>query len=101
MLTRSFFGCSKPRIKNLTIGDIHRSPETIAVPGAVTLLIEKPEVPTGPPLVQPGEAVKSGQKLVLFEQADTYATAPVTGQVTRVTTRAGADVRNRTLPLWM
>ena len=89
MLTRSFFGCSKPRIKNLITGDIHRPPETIAVPGAVTLLVEKPGISTGPPLVQPGEAVKTGQKLVLFEQADTYATAPVTGQVTRVTTRAG------------
>jgi len=89
MLKRSFLGWSKPRIKNLTVGDIHRPPETIAVPGTIKLLIEKPGVPTGPPLVQPGEVVKSGQKLVLFEQADTYATAPVTGQVTRVSTRAG------------
>jgi len=89
MLTRSFFGCSKPRMKNLITGDIHRPPETIAVPGAMTLLVEKPGVATGPPLLQPGETVKTGQKLVLFEQADTYATAPVTGQVTQVTTRAG------------
>ncbi|CAD7837140.1 MAG: hypothetical protein [Olavius algarvensis Delta 4 endosymbiont] len=94
MLKRSFLGWSKPRIKNLTIGDIHRPPETIAVPETVTLLIEKPDVSTGPPLVQPGEAVQSGQKLVLFEQADTYATAPVTGQVTRVTTRAGDFGKN-------
>jgi len=94
MLKRSFLGWSKPRIKNLTIGDIHRPPETIAVPETVTLLIEKPGVPTGPPLVQPGEEVKSGQKLVLFEQADTYATAPVTGQVTKVTTRAGDFGKN-------
>lgn len=89
MLTRSFFGCSKPRIKNVTTGDVHRPPETIAVPAALTLLAEKPAISTGPPLVQPGEAVKTGQKLVLFEQADTYATAPVTGKVARVTTRAG------------
>jgi electron transport complex protein RnfC len=89
MLKRSFLGWSKPRIKNLTVGDIHRPPETIAPPETVTLLVEKPDVPTGPPLVQPGEAVKTGQKLVLYEQADTYATAPVTGQVTRIATRAG------------
>jgi len=89
MLKRSFLGWSKPRIKNLATGDIHRPPEAIAVPGEVILLAEKPAIETGPPLVQPGEAVKTGQKLVLFEQADAYATAPVTGQVTRVTTRAG------------
>lgn len=94
MLKRSFLGWSKPRIKNLTIGDIHRPPEIIAAPETVTLLIEKPGVPTGPPLVQPGEEVKSGQKLVLFEQAETYATAPVAGQVTRVDTRAGDFGKN-------
>ena len=89
MLKRSFLSWSKPRIKNLTTGDIHRQPEAVAVPGEVILLVEKPDVPTGPPLVQPGEAVKAGQKLVLFEQADSYATAPAAGQVTRVTARAG------------
>ena len=89
MLKRSFVGWSKPRIKNLLTGDIHRPPETIAVPRTITLLVEKPGIPTGPPLVQPGEAVKTGQKLILFEQADTYATAPVTGRVSMVTTRSG------------
>ncbi len=89
MLKRSFVGWSKPRIKNLITGDIHRPPETIAVPPTLTLLVEKPDVPTGPPLVMPGETVRTGQKLVLFEQADAYATAPVTGQVSKVTTRTG------------
>ena len=89
MLKRSFVGWSKPRIKNLTSGDIHRLPVTIGVPRTITLLVEKPAIPTGPPLVQPGETVKTGQKLVLFEQADTYAIAPVTGRVSQVTARLG------------
>ncbi len=89
MLKRSFVGWSEPGIKNLISGDIHRPPEKVAVPRLITLLVEKPAITTGPPLVQPGEAVKTGQKLILFEQADTYATAPVTGRVSRVTTRSG------------
>ena len=89
MLKRSFVGWSKPRIKNLVTGDIHRPPEAIPIPRTMTILIEKPDIPTGPPLVQTGETVKTGQKLVLFEQADTYATAPATGKVSRVTTRSG------------
>jgi len=60
-----------------------RLQDAVAVPpaGSVTLLHRRPPDDTPIPALKVGDAVKTGQRLALYDEASGYVTSPVTGAI--------------------
>ncbi len=80
MLKRSFFGMAKPRFEYESI-DSPLSPEKIPLPKKATIYFKRPYDRRDTLLLKIGDAVKTGQKLLIYEDSDVYAISPVTGTV--------------------
>ena len=84
MLKRSFFAVSSPRLQVEAVHAKLPVPSQIAAPKAITLLIEDQPANGQALLIQPGDAVRTGQKIQLSTQSEAYAIATVSGKVTSI-----------------
>ena len=81
MIKRSFFALSKPRLTYDTLDTSLQSAEELAVPGSLTLLLPEEIDSAKKALIGPGDAVKKGQKLKLYEGSAPYVLSPVAGTI--------------------
>jgi len=81
MIKRSFFALSKPRLTYDMLDTSLQSAEELAVPGSLTLLLSEEIDSAKKALIGPGDAVKKGQKLKLYEDSTPYVLSPVTGTI--------------------
>ena len=88
MIQKSLFGWSKPRIYTQRMDGPIDPPSPLPLPRKVILRVEKPEG-GGAPALSPGEAVRTGQRLVLLESPPVAVTATVTGTVQAIETVIG------------
>lgn len=79
MIKRSFFALSKPKLSYDLLDPDLAAPETIPVPGTLTLLLPETIDSTKTPLIAKGDAVKKGEKLKLYEDGTAYVLSPVAG----------------------
>ena len=80
MIKRPFICLTKPKINYELIGGKLSAPEEIPLPKTVTLLVDTPYENTNTQ-VKAGDAVKTGQKITLGEDATAYAVSSVTGTI--------------------
>lgn len=81
MIKRSFFALSKPRLTYEMLDTSLQSAEELAVPGSLTLLLPEEINSAKKALIGPGDAVKKGQKLKLYEDSAPYVLSPVAGTI--------------------
>ncbi|WP_289020602.1 4Fe-4S dicluster domain-containing protein [Desulfobacter postgatei] len=81
MIKRSFFALSKPRLTYDMLDTSLQSAEELAVPGNLTLLLSEEIDSAKKALIGPGDAVKKGQKLKLYEDSTPYVLSPVAGTI--------------------
>lgn len=81
MIKRSFFALSKPRLTYDLLDTSLQSAEALAVPGSLTLLLPEEIDSAKKALIGPGDAVKKGQKLKLYDDSTTYVLSPVAGTI--------------------
>ncbi|MFH2220332.1 MAG: 4Fe-4S dicluster domain-containing protein [Pseudomonadota bacterium] len=99
MIKRSFVGMATPRIEYQPLELSAPEPREIPSPKTVTLLLESPYDPSGiqdTVFVGVGETVKTGQKLSLSGDSDTYVISTVTGTVSAVSAFWGEFGRSYT-----
>ncbi|MCG8615200.1 MAG: 4Fe-4S dicluster domain-containing protein [Desulfobacterales bacterium] len=87
MIKRSFFALSKPKLTYDLLGydplgSDQKAPEAIPVPGTLTLLLPETIDSTKQALITPGDAVKKGDKIKLYEDGTDYVLSPVAGTIT-------------------
>jgi len=94
MIKRSFIGLSKPRLK---YGSLEDTPSLKQIPTSkeVTLLSNCPFDKKNL-LFKKKAAVKTGQKLLLYEESDEYIVSSVTGQVSSISSYTGDFGRSYT-----
>ncbi len=95
MIKRSFFGLAKPRFVYEPL-DSPMKPERIPMPRKATLHFDQPLDRRDALSLNPGDKVKTGQKLVLTEDSDDYIISPVTGAVSSVSAFIGDFGASRT-----
>lgn len=83
MIKRSFFALSQPKLTYDLLDPDLSAPETIPVPGSLTLLLPETIDSTKQALIQQGDAVKQGEKLKLYEDGTAYVLSPVNGTIKR------------------
>ncbi len=91
----AFWGFGLPRLEHTPLPVGSERLEAIALPQTVTLLHRRPEEKKAIPLLKTGDAVKTGQKLSLYGNAD-YVTSPATGKVVSLSPVTGNFGRNLT-----
>lgn len=99
MIKRSFVGLIKPRLTYPVIELTPLEPEKISIPKHVTLLLNEPFEPfvqKKSALLKTGDAVKTGQKLVLYEDSTSYVVSTVTGTVSSLSSFLGDFGRSYT-----
>ncbi len=83
MKKKSFIGLTKPRFE-YAAPTAPMTPETLPVPKRATFYVPRPFTRKDTLRVKPGDPVKTGEKLVVFEDGDTYTVSSVTGTVASV-----------------
>jgi len=99
MIKRSFVSLAKPRIEYKPLELTAPEPRKISPSQKVTLLLESPYDPSGirdTVAVGKGETVKTGQKLSLSGDSNTYVISTVTGTVSSVSSFMGDFGRSYT-----
>lgn len=81
MIKRSFFALSKPRLTYDLLDTSLQSAQELAVPGSLTLLLPEEINSAKKALIGPGDAVKKGQKLKLYDDSTPYVLSPVAGTI--------------------
>jgi electron transport complex protein RnfC len=81
MIKRSLFALSKPRLTYDLLDTSLQSADEIAVPGTLTLLLPEEIDSAKKALIGPGDAVKKGQKLTLYDDSTSYVLSPVAGTI--------------------
>ena len=84
MLKRSFFAIKKPKIRYTPFAEFSPQTKIIPLPESVNLYCKLPYDPyikKNTLLLKTGETVKTGQKLKLYEDEDTYVISSVTGKI--------------------
>jgi len=94
MIKRSFIGLAKPQLKYGSLEDTH-SLKQISTPKEITLLSNCPFDKKNL-LFKKKEAVKTGQKLLLYKESDEYVVSSVTGQVSSISSYTGDFGRSYT-----
>ena len=87
MIERPFFILKKPSLKYEPYTATQTATVNIAVPKKITLFCKKPYDPYDPQkmiLIKPGETVRTGQKLPVYEDRDAYVISTVTGTISAV-----------------
>ena len=80
---KSFFGLMPPQIVYPPIANTLTSVKTVSSPKRATFLIEN-DRSGGKALLNVDDAVKTGQKLTLFEGSPAYAISSITGKITDI-----------------
>jgi len=87
MIKRSFFMLSnKPRLTCDLLETDPEAPLKMDVPGLLTLLLPEPIDGKRTALIQKGDVVEKGQKLLLYENDTQYAVSPVSGTIKSIDT---------------
>nr|WP_321395619.1 4Fe-4S dicluster domain-containing protein [uncultured Desulfobacter sp.] len=81
MIKRSLFALSKPRLTYDLLDTSLQSADEIAVPGNLTLLLPDAIDSAKKALISPGDVVKKGQKLTLYDDSTSYVLSPVAGTI--------------------
>ncbi|HKL81565.1 MAG TPA: 4Fe-4S dicluster domain-containing protein [Desulfobacter sp.] len=81
MIKRSFFALSKPRLTYDLLDTSLPSAEELAIPGTLTLLLPEKIDRAKKALIGPGDAVKKGQKLKLYDDSAPYVLSPAAGTI--------------------
>ncbi len=89
MIKRSFFGLTQPRFHYEAVRDVPRSPDQMPVPGQVRLFVREAFDGKFPLVLQKGDRVRTGQKLVPFDGSDAYVISSVTGTVSGISPYTG------------
>ena len=87
MIKRPFFALKKPSLKYEPYTATQTAAVNIAVPKKITLFCKKPYNPYDSQkkiLIKPGETVRTGQKLSVYEDRDAYVISTVTGTISAV-----------------
>jgi electron transport complex protein RnfC len=88
MIKRPFICLTKPKVQYELMGASAEKPKPIAMPKTVTLLLNSP-MTRNDTLAKPGDSVKTGQKIMLYEKTGAYAMASVTGKITSIAPHYG------------
>ncbi|MBA3031134.1 MAG: electron transport complex protein RnfC [Desulfobacteraceae bacterium] len=83
MIKRPFICLTKPRIQYELMGAKAEKPKEIPVPKTVTLLLDSP-MTRKDTLAKPGDSVKTGQKIMISENAGAYVISSATGKITGI-----------------
>ncbi len=81
MIKRSLFALSKPRLTYDLLDTSLQSTDEIAIPGSLILLLPEEIDSAKKALISPGDAVKKGQKLTLYDDSISYVLSPVAGTI--------------------
>jgi electron transport complex protein RnfC len=81
MLKRSFFSLNKPRLVYDLLDPDLKEPESIPVPGTLSVLLAEAIDSTKQALIKKGDAVKRGERLRLYDDSTAYTTSPVAGTI--------------------
>nr|WP_319394926.1 4Fe-4S dicluster domain-containing protein [uncultured Desulfobacter sp.] len=81
MIKRSLFALSKPRLTYELLDTSLQSADEIAIPGSLILLLPEEIDSAKKALISPGDAVKKGQKLTLYDDSTSYVLSPVAGTI--------------------
>jgi len=84
MIKRSFLGFSKSYLAYDKITGPPQDPHHVPVSGQATYIVKCAYDPTCLNGIKSGEAVKTGEKLILGDKPDGYAIATVTGKVSQI-----------------
>ncbi len=79
MIKRSFFALSRPRLTYDLLESDPREPESIPVPGNLTMLIHEEIDSAKQLLFKKGDPVRQGEKIKLYEDSKSYGISPVSG----------------------
>ncbi len=96
MIGKSFFGLAKPRIEYRSFQQILPAPEQMSMPQKVTLLIDTPFDRKDEKSLKKGDSVKTGQRLSVSGEDDTYVISTVTGTVSTLSNHMGDFGRSYT-----
>ncbi|MDX9786818.1 MAG: 4Fe-4S dicluster domain-containing protein [Desulfobacterales bacterium] len=89
MMKKPFFGLSKPRVIYPPSQGAFPIPKSIPTPGRVTLLIDGALSFVDKDVLKKGDAVKTGQKVLLSKESGGYAISSVTGTVSDISVFEG------------
>ena len=81
MIKRSFIGLTKPLIEYETLDITPPKPTDISLSSRAILFLDRPYDPKDSTLLNIGDKVKTGQKISLAENNDTYVISSVTGTI--------------------
>ncbi len=95
MIKRSFFGLSRPRIEYETLEGKPPEPEKVSTSEKVTLYC-KGTYYRKDTVFNIGDNVKTGQKLLLYEDSEAYVISSVTGTVSSISPYTGDFGRSYT-----
>ncbi|MFC1798960.1 4Fe-4S dicluster domain-containing protein [Thermodesulfobacteriota bacterium] len=82
MTNRLFAGLTKSHLEYLPLAGKLQDPATVSLPPKATLLIQDSINGKDTLLLKPGDAVKTGQKLMLAEKSEVYTISSFTGTIT-------------------
>jgi electron transport complex protein RnfC len=86
MIKRSFFTLTPPKLKYDLVEPDLKEPDSIPIPSNLILLLNEPLDDTRTTLIKKGDAVKKGERLLLYDKSTEYAISPVTGTISAIDT---------------
>ena len=86
MIKRSFFSLNQPKLTYDLLDPDLKEPESIPVPGSLTLLLQETIDSTKQALIKEGDAVKKGERLKLYTGSTAYTVSPVAGTIKLIET---------------
>ena len=89
MKKRFFASLTKPRIEYAPFTKNLLEPVSMPMPSRATLLLNEAIDANNSVLIKAGDAVKTGQKLILFKDSDAYIISSVSGTVSSLSPHTG------------
>ncbi|HDZ90402.1 MAG: 4Fe-4S dicluster domain-containing protein [Deltaproteobacteria bacterium] len=90
MIKKPFFGLGKPKLRYAGISDLDgKQIRDLPLPARITLLHRSAGGPQDDPIVYPGEEVRTGQKLALYETGEEYLFSTATGTISGIADAQG------------
>lgn len=90
MIKRPFFGLSTPELRSPVVESRGQDTiEEIPLPRKVTLFLKQTDVRSEDLILKAGDEVKTGQKLRLMEENESYLISTVTGTITGISQHTG------------
>lgn len=89
MIKKSFFGLKKPEIKYDILDDSSLPFKNVAIPESIILLSKSSSHQHPQWNIQTGDTVKTGQKIVLYKDEETYVISSVSGTISSISPYMG------------